>query len=165
MKNIASALTAAALWLAAPAGHAAPELGATFKDWAAACETVENTGQRQCYIFQNIALKDSGQRLLHFAVGYVGTTGRPAAIVTLPLGITLPPGVGLVVDEGEPVRFPLQQCTTNGCRGMLGLSDDLLAQLKAGRQARITFQDGNRREIAVPVSLIGFTAGFNSLAH
>ena len=43
-------------------------------------------------------------------------------------------------------------------------SDGFIADLKRGREARIAFHDGSRRRIAVPLSLLGFTAGFNTLA-
>ncbi|MCP5152257.1 MAG: invasion associated locus B family protein [Ectothiorhodospiraceae bacterium] len=137
----------------------------TFKDWVHTCEKIEGFGQEQCYIFQNIALKKTGKRLLHFAVGYVGEgdAKRPAAVITLPLGVLLPPGLALRIDEGEPIRFVYQQCMPDGCRGVLPLEPATISSLKAGKQARITFYDQTQRELGVPVSLIGFTAGFGAL--
>jgi invasion protein IalB len=151
---------------------AAPQNGQAFRDWMVTCEGqpddqpgADDGAAPQCYIVQNIALKESGQRLLHVAVGYPPQRERPAAIITLPLGIFLPAGIGLAVDDGEPLRVPVQHCLTVGCRALLALDENLVSQLKAGHQARITFQDSSRREIGVPVSLLGFTAGLRALGE
>ena len=143
--------------------RAAPEHGQTFRDWTARCERPPGSEAARCFIFQNLVLKETGERLVHVAVGYLAVDGRAAAVVTLPLGISLPPGAALSVDGGEPVRFPVERCDANGCIGALELDDRMLAAMKRGREARVTFHDGTRRPIAVPISLMGFTAGFASL--
>ena len=142
---------------------AAPEHGQSFRDWTARCEQPTGSTVERCFIFQNLVLKDTGERLVHVAIGHLEPSGRAAAIVTLPLGISLPPGAAISIDGGEPVRFPVERCDMNGCVGALELDDRLIAAMKGGREARITFHDGTRRAIAVPVSLMGFTAGFDSL--
>lgn len=149
--------------LAALAAQANPEHGQSFKNWTARCELPQGSSVERCFIFQNLVLKESGQRLVHMAVGYLAANGQAAAVVTLPLGISLPPGAGISVDGSDPVDMVIERCDTNGCVGALALDDALIAQLKRGREARITFHDGTRRRIAVPVSLMGFTAGFESL--
>ena len=149
--------------LATAAVHANPEHGQTFKNWTARCEAAPATSVERCFIFQNLVLKESGQRLVHMAVGYLAANGQAAAVVTLPLGISLPPGAAISIDGGEPVDITIERCDKNGCIGALALNEELIADLKRGREARISFHDGTRRRIAVPVSLLGFTAGFNSL--
>ena len=155
-------LLLAALSMAGPV-QAKPEHGQTFKDWTARCEQAPGSSMERCFIFQNLVLKESGQRLVHMAVGYLAANGRAAAVVTMPLGISLPPGATISVDSGAPREIVIERCDNNGCVGAVTLSDGFVAQLKRGREARISFHDGTRRRIAVPVSLLGFTAGFNSL--
>ncbi len=82
----------------------------------------------RCFIVQDIALKESGQRLLQVAVGYPDEGTRPIAIVTVPLGILLPAGVGLAVDDAEGVRFPVQYCIALGCRSQIALDERLEGQ-------------------------------------
>jgi len=163
MRSSATSTTALLLLLAVASAIANPEQGQTFRDWTARCETPPGAKRERCYIFQNIVHKESGQRLLHVAVGYLAMNARPAAVLTLPLGISLPPGVELSVDGGDALSVDIERCDTSGCIGLLALDDDLIAAMKSGRQARITFHDGARRRIGVPVSLMGFTAGFESL--
>ena len=51
----------------------------------------------------------------------------------------------------------------SGCLAPLALTEPLIKSLKGGRWARVAFFDVSRREVSVPVSLLGFTAGFNAL--
>jgi invasion protein IalB len=143
--------------------QARPEHGQTFKDWTARCEQAPGTDLKRCFIFQNLVLKESGKRLVHMAVGYLAADGQAAAVVTMPLGISLPAGASISVDGGTPQQIIIERCDNDGCVGALALSKQLVAELKRGKEARISFHDGTRRRIAVPVSLLGFTAGFNSL--
>lgn len=146
------------------AAGAKPQHGQTFKDWTARCEESPGSAVERCFIFQNLVLKESGQRLVHVAVGYLAADGRPAAVITLPLGISLPLGASISVDGGTPENIVIERCDASGCIGTIRLSDALVAELKRGREARVAFHDGSRRRIAVPVSLLGFTAGFNALS-
>ena len=157
------ALLPAALSIAGPL-QAKPEHGQIFEDWTARCEAAPGTSMQRCFIFQNLVLKDSGQRLVHMAVGYLAANGQAAAVITMPLGISLPAGATISVDSGDPRKIVIERCDTSGCVGAVTLSDGFVAALKRGREARISFHDGTRRRIAVPVSLLGFTAGFNSLS-
>ena len=143
--------------------RAEPEHGQTFKNWTARCEESPGTSVQRCFIFQNLVLKESGQRLVHMAVGYLMANGRPAAVITMPLGISLPPGATVSVDGGTPEEIVIERCDANGCVGTVALSDQFIAALKRGREAHISFHDSSRRRIAVPISLLGFTAGFNTL--
>ena len=81
----------------------------------------------------------------------------------LPLGVSLPGGVSITVDDGQPVRLRYERCDGAGCVAPLALGQELIAALKGGRWARVAFFDPSGQEISVPVSLLGFTAGFNAL--
>ena len=151
------------LWACVPA-DAAPRHGQTFKDWTARCEQTPGSGIERCFIFQNLVLKESGKRLVHMAVGYLAANGKAAAVITMPLGISLPLGASISVDGGTPENVVIERCDANGCIGAVALSERFIADMKRGREARIAFHDGSRRRIAVPLSLLGFTAGFNTLA-
>jgi invasion protein IalB len=144
---------------------AQPRSGDSFKDWSVQCETPPGGSRETCYIYQNLLLKNGQQRLLHIAVGYLAKSGKAATFITLPLGVSLPGGVSLSVDDGPARRFRYERCEANGCLAPLMLNDGLIRSFKAGREVRVTFFDGNRREVSVPVSLLGFTAGFNALAQ
>ena len=146
--------------MAAPAAE--PEDGASFKDWTVRCEAATDDKPRKCLIFQRLLLKEQQKRLLDVAVGYL-LDDKPAAFFVLPLGVSLPGGVSVTVDDGQPVRLRYERCDGAGCVAPLALGQELIAALKGGRWARVAFFDPSGQEISVPVSLLGFTAGFNAL--
>jgi invasion protein IalB len=138
-----------------------PRDGETFEAWTARCER-EDPNHEQCYIFQNLVLKDSNQRVLHIAIGYVDSDA-PIILLTLPLGISLPPGARIEVDTGETSEIAIERCETNGCRAGLKVGQRLFDALRKGMEAKIVFHDAQRRPISVPVSLKGLYAGLTAL--
>lgn len=160
----ALAILAAAISLTGTAiCSAAPQDGQSFGDWMVRCEKPQNAPKQTCFIFQNHVTKKDGKLVLHIAVGYIPEKDQPVAIITMPLGISLPPGVQIKVDDNEALKVPVERCEPQGCRAGVLLRGTLLSQFKAGHIANITFDDGARRPITIPVSLKGFTAGLASL--
>jgi invasion protein IalB len=152
-----------AMFMAFAQAVAAPKDGQIFKDWRVRCERPAEAEKATCYIFQDLWLRKIKQRLLHIAVAYHEGSEKATIILTLPLGILLPPGVEIQVDKTEPFRLAVEQCIEQGCQAITQLDAERLAAFKNGMKARVTFQDGKRRAITVPVSLRGFTAALNSL--
>ena len=134
-----------------------------FQDWIYRCEPAQGDVPERCFIVQTIKDTESDRDLAQMAIGYVPDQPDPVAIISLPLGIYLPPGIGLKVDEGEPVRVPVEICDGGGCRTGITLKDPLRASMKKGVTALILVQDGSRQPAGLPISLKGFTAALNSL--
>lgn len=142
---------------------AAPEDGKTFKDWKVKCDTIPGKDEKICHIQQLITDKENDNPIMVVAVGYLPELTDPTFIVTLPLGVLLPPGLSLQIDENKAIGFPYEVCDQVGCRAGFDIKDDILKQLKAGSQAKLTFANMQRKTITVPISLSGFTGGINSL--
>jgi invasion protein IalB len=162
-KRLLIACIASQALLLGASSQAAPQTGQKFRDWTARCETRKDSKQQTCFVFQNLLLKKENKRLLHVAVGYLVSKDQPVAFFTLPLGVSLPGGVSVTVDDGKPVRVRYERCDASGCLAPLALTEALVKSLKGGRWARVAFFDATRREVSVPVSLLGFTSGLNSL--
>lgn len=164
-RSNALTLLAVTAWVVMVANQlaAAPADGALFGDWTARCEPQQET-QEQCFILQELLTKDGGQRVLRIVVSYLPGAEAPVMLVTLPLGIFLPPGARLYIDgASEPIRFPIQTCDPSGCRAGLKLTPERLHLFADSAQASVTFYDKERQPIAVPLSLQGFTKGMESL--
>lgn len=131
---------------------------AVFKDWQMACE-LSDRGQRVCHIAQRLSLKDSGETVLIVQVGYLPGGTQPVALLQVPLGVSLPPGLMLQVDAGKIYRWPYESCDAGGCAVTVSLGDNLLKALQAGKMAYVIMAERNRQGLRVPVSLMGFTAG------
>lgn len=170
--------------------QAAPKEGEKFKDWTVQCEKIpvpdgklavkvegsedadkEATEeapapvkeQELCQIVQTLTEQSSEQPVLQMAVGYLPGVETPVGAFLLPLGIWLPPGVELRVDEGKTGRIPVDTCDPAGCRAGVELDNEFLDSMKKGKELNVTFGGRNRQGITVPISLEGFTAALDSL--
>ena len=113
--------------------HGAPENGQKFRDWTMRCEVSKQSAKPTCFVFQNLLLKKENKRLLRVAVGYLAANAQPTAFFTLPLGVSLPGGLSVTVDDGKPVRVRYERCDAAGCLAPLALTDTLVKSLMGGR--------------------------------
>ena len=138
-----------------------PRDGQTFQDWRLRCEAATEQRPEFCEMRQRIVDQD-GNRVVLAAVGRLPNTDTPGLLFILPLGISLPPGTFLKIDQGEEQRVAVERCEQQGCRIELLLENDLLARLKAGTRATVSFHvyngQGQRPRVDVPISLLGFSA-------
>ncbi len=134
----------------------------TFADWGLRCRS-DDAGGRHCYLFQNILLREGRQRIFHIAVGYRVDDQQAMALLTAPLGTYLPPGVTLQVDEGEPFRVYFEHCNPDGCHASLPLDAKQVDAWKRGLNIGVAIHDAAGRRVGFPVSLKGFTRGYEAL--
>ena len=87
----------------------------------------------------------------------------PAAMVQLPLGLNLPAGARLQVDEGKTVDLQIQTCENRGCYANLPVAPDLLAALRTGKQLKISFQNLAKDPITIPMPLADFPAAYDKI--
>lgn len=146
----------------------------TYDNWTYRCEAppqdqdqnkdaAAQGNKKQCAILQNLVLKQGGQTVMRVIVALAPEQNQPFALFTLPLGVILPPGVALKIDEAEPLQFPYEICQPDGCKAVLKLDDATIDKLKKGSKAEVTFHGAGRRAVNVPLSLKGFGAAFAAL--
>ncbi len=146
----------------APA-HAITAREKDFQDWRLRCEKIKEDDPERCFIVQ-VAKTDKDTRdVLRIGVRYPEADKPAMVFLTLPLGMYLPTGLLLQIDEGETLRIPVEICLPNGCHTRMALEGELLENLKSGRLAKVAFQDSRQQQITVPISLAGFTAAFAAL--
>lgn len=133
------------------------------QDWALQCTKVQPDKPKTCFLIHDVFRTENNQRILQVVVGHFGQDNVLGAIFFAPLGIRLPPGLILKIDQNDPQKLPIERCTTKGCQAQIILADPLLAALKAGNGGEITFEDAAGQPVAVAFSLKGFTAGLGKL--
>lgn len=132
----------------------------TFENWRLSCEV----DKPPCYISQSTTLKETGQRILRVLAGNLGPEGRPVLHLSVPLGIYIPLGVALRVDEGPQLKAEVHTCTPDSCEAMLPLDAELLAALESGEITQVAFLDAvTRRQITVAVPMAGFSQAYTAL--
>ena len=137
--------------------------GDSFGNWLVRCGPQENGPEKGCFLFQNVVLKEGGQRVLQVAVGFVGEAPEPIALLSLPLGISLPPGAKMSIDGEKQYQLQIERCEVNGCRAGLKLPQNLIERFQLGSSLSVQFHDAQRRPIEVPLSLDGFREGYQAL--
>lgn len=132
-----------------------------FDEWNVRCSGEEGVAN-VCETYRNLYLTDNNQRILHIAIGHVPDEDSAVAILIAPLGVSLPEGMQLRVDEGEQSEFAYRSCATDGCRARAPLDTGMLDAMRAGAELRVTIAEVSGRRIVIPVSLTGFTAAFEA---
>jgi invasion protein IalB len=157
-------LLALLLWLFGPGTASARETETTYGAWTLRCDSVPGFDHQGCVMLQSLVLKTGGQPVLQFAIARPPGDGKPTVLVSLPLGIALPPGISIRIDDGRAANFPVERCEPDGCRAGMILREATIAQLARGKQLTITFYDGSHQPIDVPLSLDGFAESFAALS-
>ena len=134
-----------------------------FEDWTLRCRPASETQPRTCRIHQQVVAQDSGKPVLQFLAGRFGPEKILGAVIFVPIGVRLPPGLGIQVDERPLHVFPFEICDPQTCQARAVLEGELLKDFKAGLIGHVKFQNAANREISVPISLKGFTAALRAL--
>ena len=143
------------------------EIRAEHDDWVVRCQPAPEDAfgaTELCEMYQQVSEQESQQTVLETVIGYPQGAEQPVALFNLPLGMRLPPGVQLQVDDNEAVRFPVQICLRSGCRADIELDSELVAQMRAGSEAVLTIADPQGRGVELPLSLMGFSAALSDVS-
>ena len=98
---------------------------------------------------------NTGQPVISVVVR-IPNASEPAMIIRIPVGLYLPGGLSIQVDEGKPLPVPLQTCDLQGCYAETPLNTNVLAALKRGKQLSITFQNLSKDSVVLPMPLDNF---------
>ncbi|ADZ71821.1 invasion associated locus B family protein [Polymorphum gilvum] len=153
---------AASAALSGPAA-AQGEVKAVHGDWQMRCDTPPGASSEQCALIQNVTAED--RENVGLSVIFLKTADKQARIlrVLAPLGVLLPSGLGLRVDDADIGRAGFVRCLPNGCIAEVILQEELIGKLKAGSQATFIIFQTPEEGIGIPISLNGFSAGFDAL--
>jgi invasion protein IalB len=160
---VAAAAVALALAVAAPAARAQGVVKSSFDDWQLRCETPAGAKSEQCALVQNVAAEDRPNLTLLVIVLKTADGKSRLLRVVAPLGILLPAGLGLKIDQADVGRAGFVRCLTTGCVAEVVMEDTLIGQLKGGKTATFIVFQTPEEGIGIPVSLAGFGSGFEKL--
>ena len=76
--------------------------------------------------------------------------------VVVPLGVLLPTGLGLKIDNQDVGNAPFLKCGKRGCVAEVVLQNEVIDKLKKGTNAMFIIFDTPEAGIGIPVSLQGF---------
>jgi invasion protein IalB len=131
--------------------------------WVARCGSASRDAPLECAIEQTAVLTKTGQLIVLVNIRVPSDTHAPVALVQLPLGLNLPSGAKLQVDDGKAVDLQIQTCEARGCYASTPVAADMLATLKSGKQLKISFQTLAKETITIPMPLGDFAAAYDKI--
>ncbi|MBI1383557.1 MAG: invasion protein [Rhizobiales bacterium] len=159
------ALLAILFVLAAPAPTASAEettVASQHGDWQKVCKRPAGASEDLCALVQDVTSESNPN--VGLSVHFQRTpAGERVLRVFAPLGILLPPGLGLQIDEQKIGHAPFVRCHVVGCFAQVTLTDDLVARFKAGQTAWFIVFQTQEAGIGIPISLSGFSEALASL--
>jgi invasion protein IalB len=131
--------------------------------WIARCASVSRDAPLECAIEQNAVLPRTGQLVIAVSIRVPADTHAPSALIQLPLGLNIPAGAKLQVDDGKTVDMQIQTCEARGCYAGTAIGPDLLAAMKSGSQLKVLFQNLSKETLTVPLPLADFAAAYEKI--
>ena len=168
LRPTVSALGAAALALAAVSafGTDARAQGAVRSvhgDWQIRCDTPPGAQNEQCALMQSVTAEDRPNVGLTVIVLKTSDQKSRLMRVVAPLGVLLPSGLGLKIDNNDVGRAGFVRCLPNGCVAEVVMEDKLIEQMRTGQTSTFIIFQTPEEGIGFPMSLKGFGEGFDKL--
>ncbi|HXS06672.1 MAG TPA: invasion associated locus B family protein [Rhizomicrobium sp.] len=133
-------------------------------DWQVRC--FHNASSSPCDMLEQVANKDTQQRILSFALSYVPHLNQHVVVIVVPIGINIPKGVLIKTASYTSKPLPYRYCDRSFCYVQALTDNDIADQLgRAGDKATVEISATNGKNYDLPLSLNGFTAAHDSMAE
>lgn len=145
----------------------AQAIGGTVKaqhgDWQIVCKAPPPGAKNEvCALVQSVTAEDRNN--VGLTVYFQAfTNGTRVLRVFAPLGVLLPPGLGLKIDDRDVGNAPFLRCQNFACYAQVVAEDKLIEQLKVGKTAVFIIFQTEEAGIGIPISLIGFSQALAQL--
>lgn len=146
----------------APAG-AQGVVKAKHGDWETRCETPPGASKEQCALIQSVTAEDRPNITLVVIVLKTADGKSRLLRVVAPLGVLLPSGLGLKIDQVDIGRAGFVRCLPTGCIAEVTMDDKLVDQLGNGTTATFIIFQTPEEGVGIPLTLTGFKDGFAQL--
>ena len=132
-------------------------------DWQIRCDTPPGAQSEQCALMQSVTAEDRPN--IGLTVIVLKTSDQKSRLmrVVAPLGVLLPSGLGLKIDNQDVGRAGFVRCLPNGCVAEVVMDDNLIKQLRNGQTSTFIIFQTPEEGIGFPMSLKGFGEGYDQL--
>lgn len=145
------------------AGTAAQEIRSSHGDWQIRCDTPPGAQSEQCALMQSVTAEDRPNVGLSVIILETADGEDRILRVLAPLGVLLPSGLGLRIDDEDVGRASFIRCLPNGCISEVIIDDELVGHLSEGETATFIIFQTPEEGIGIPLSLDGFDEGYAQL--
>ena len=134
-----------------------------YGDWQIRCEAPPGAHAEQCALMQSVTAEDRPNVGLTVIVLKTADLKTRLMRVVAPLGVLLPSGLGLKIDNQDVGRAGFVKCEINGCIAEVTMDDKLIAAMRNGKTSTFIIFQSPEEGIGFPMSLKGFGDGFDKL--
>ncbi len=165
LAGVVGQIAVVAICLVANAGGAGAQgvVKAKHGDWEMRCETPPGAAKEQCALLQSVAAEDKPNINLVVIVLKTADGKSKLLRVIAPLGVLLPSGLGLKIDDVDVGRAGFVRCLPTGCVAEVVMEQKLIDQMKGGTNATFIIFQTPEEGIGIPLALAGFKDGFDAL--
>jgi invasion protein IalB len=128
--------------------------------WAINCRSGAQEKTLRCRLSQRVVMQGSGRLLTQVTFFLPTNTQKPQFAIQLPLGVLVPAGASIQIDENPAQRLRFRSCDRGGCYAEAALSPEMLGQLRKGSKLTIAFKNLAEKTISLPLSLGGFEEAY-----
>jgi invasion protein IalB len=128
--------------------------------WISRCMSENRATAVDCTVEQTAVVTNTGQLVASVVVRVPHDTRQPVMLIQVPVGLFLPAGVNVQVDETKPLAFAFQTCDLKGCYAGAPLPAETLAAMKTGKKLAVIFQNLQKETISIPLPLDNFAEAF-----
>jgi invasion protein IalB len=140
-------------------------LNAVQSQWVKLCDSVPvddktpPTTKKLCMVVQETRA-ENGQMLASIQVRELEGE-RPRLIIAVPVGMSLQPGIRIVLDQTPPQQMRYEVCMPNACFAQMEVQPDFIARLKRGQNLNIQVVNMTGRAISLAMTLAGFGSSYD----
>ncbi len=103
---------------------------------------------------------NAGLVLVAVAIRKVPGINKERLMFVVPLGMAIPLGIQLKIDNNTPHKLPYSICLPEGCVAEMDLTSELLNEMKAGNRMIVAVISRLGKPIGFPVPLNGISAAY-----
>jgi invasion protein IalB len=131
--------------------------------WQVSCRTPPGAKEEKCALVQSVTAEDRPN--VGLTVVFYKAVGEDKKLlrVVVPLGVLLPTGLGLKIDNQDVGNAPFLKCGKRGCIAEVVLQDEVIEKMKNGTNAMFIIFDTPEAGIGIPISLQGFGDALDNL--
>jgi invasion protein IalB len=131
-----------------------------FSPWTKVCNKAPDAGAKQLCFTVASGRRDAGTpNIIVTLIEPGGENGRFLRI-TLPLGMQLPAGTRLTIDQSPSITAPFILCLFNGCMADYQANNDLMERLKNGQQLIVQAVERQGQTVSFVVPLADFAKAY-----
>jgi invasion protein IalB len=122
--------------------------------WEIICDKRED--KSPCRAVQIKSTPDGKETLLALTVLAPDPNQSAAAIISIPLGGYLAPGIEITIDKRQKFKLLVETCNTSGCHAGFPIQGRVLQALQKGREASIRIWTTKNKPIVTDLSIARF---------